>query len=130
MSRSSILVVLLAAVAVVGCSRTEPVHDVTSAPVVAKSGSASATQVHDVIIQALQQNGWYVLQDDPGTIVAETVVNERHRATIRIDHSATQYSITYQDSDLLLYDGEEIHRNYNAWIKRLEEQINQDLSEV
>jgi hypothetical protein len=34
----------------------------------------------------------------------------------------------YKDSDVLLYDGTKIHRNYNKWVELLERQINIELS--
>jgi hypothetical protein len=123
------LAVVLVGFAVAGC-RTAPVYNVSSAPVVAKSGQVSAAEVRGAIVDALHDKGWTVKQDDPGKILAEILVRERHRADIRIDYSATQYSITYMDSDKLLYDGTNIHKNYNKWIMDLQEEINLRLSEV
>lgn len=104
-----------------------PVYNVSSAPVVESSGPVSAAQVHDAIVGALTDKGWTVREDNPGKILAEIMVRT-HKADIAIDYSSTQYSITYQDSEDLLYDGSTIHRNYNKWIKLLEEQINVRLS--
>jgi hypothetical protein len=125
--RLSALVVI--GLALAGCARTMPVYNVSSAPVAAPSGQLSAAQVRSAIIEALHDKRWIVKQDDPGKIMAE-IMARSHRADIDIDYSATQYSITYRDSANLRYDGSEIHRNYNKWIKLLERQINQRLSEV
>lgn len=123
------VIVVLICLAIASCARTMPIHNVFSAPVVAPSGPLSAAQVRGAIIEALHDKGWVVRQDNPGKIEAEVVVRT-HRADVEINYSATQYSITYKDSDNLLYDGSKIHRNYNKWVMLLETEINQRLSEA
>jgi hypothetical protein len=122
------VLVLLIALALAGC-RTMPVYNVSVAPVVAASGQLDAAEVRSAIIQALNDKGWIVKENAPGRILAEVLVRT-HRADVAIDYSATQYSISYQNSDNLLYDGSNIHRNYNKWIMLLQEQINRRLSEA
>ena len=122
------VLLLLIALALAGC-RTMPVYNVSAAPVVAASGQLDAAEVRSAIIQALNDKGWIVKEDAPGRILAEVLVRT-HRADVAIDYSATQYSISYQNSDNLLYDGSNIHRNYNKWIMLLQEQINRRLSEA
>jgi hypothetical protein len=129
MRLSAVVVIVGIGLALAGCAHTMPVYNVSSAPVAAPSGQLSAAQVRGAITEALYDKGWVVKQDDPGKILAEVLVRN-HRADIEIDYSATQYSIAYRDSANLLYDGSVIHRNYNKWIKLLERQINQRLSEI
>jgi hypothetical protein len=124
------VLMVLVGVAVAACARTVPVYNVSSAPVVARSeGQQSTAQVRSAIIAALQGNGWIVKQDNPGKIVAEILVRS-HMAEVELDYSTTQYSITYKDSDNLLYNGSTIHRNYNTWIVRLQRQIDQHLNKA
>ena len=123
------VVVVLIGLAVLGCARTTPIYNVSAAPVVAKSGEATSAEVRGAIVDALTDKGWAIKQDDPGRILAEVNVRN-HRADIAIDYSATQYSITYQDSENLLHDGSMIHRNYNKWVMLLEREINQRLSDA
>jgi hypothetical protein len=124
----ALMTIVLIGFAVASC-RTMPVYNVSAAPVVTKSGQVSAAQVHAAIVEALHDGGWVVKQDDPGKILAEVLVRT-HRADVEIDYSPTQYSISYKDSEDLLYDGSMIHRNYNKWIMLLETRINQRLSEA
>jgi hypothetical protein len=126
---SAFVVIVLISLAIAGCVRTVPVYNVSSAPVAAPAGPLSTAQVRAAIIEALHDKGWVVRQDNPGRIEAEVLVRT-HRADVEIDYSATQYSITYKDSENLLYDGATIHRNYNKWLVLLERQINQRLSEA
>ena len=125
----ALVLIALITIAAAGCVRTMPVYNVSSAPVAAPSGQLSAAQVRGAIIEALHDKGWIVREDNPGKIVADILVRT-HRAGVAIDYSPTQYSISYKDSENLLYDGSEIHRNYNKWIMLLERQINQGLSEA
>jgi hypothetical protein len=123
------MTIVLIGFAVASC-RTMPVYNVSDAPVVTKSGQVTAAQVHDAILGALNDKGWVVKQDDPGKILAGIVVHDRHKATVNIDYSPTHYSITYMDSENLLYDGTNIHKNYNQWVMSLEEEINLRLSQI
>ena len=121
---ASMVVVLAAA----GCARTQPVYNVTGTPVVTSSASAlSLQQVRDAITRAAQAKRWRVEQIQDGHLVA-TVVVRRHTAVVDINYTTTDYSITYKDSDVLLYDGQKIHRNYNKWVKLLDERISQELN--
>jgi hypothetical protein len=95
----------------------------------AKTGQLSAAQVHDAIIEAATDRGWIVKEDDPGRILLEIFVRQ-HSAMVTVDYSPTAYDITYTDSELLMYDGSNIHRNYNQWVKLLEQQINRRLAEA
>jgi hypothetical protein len=122
--------IVLIGFAAAGCARTMPVDNVSAEPVVTKSGQVSDAQVHDAILGALNDKGWVVKQDDPGKILAGIFVNDRHKATVNIDYSPTTYSITYNDSERLLYDGTNIHRNYNNWIMLLQQEINMRLSQI
>lgn len=95
----------------------------------AKTEQLSAAQVRGAIIEAATDRGWIVKEDDPGRILLEIFVR-RHSAMVTIDYSPTTYDITYTDSENLLYDGSNIHRNYNGWIMLLQQQINRRLNEA
>jgi hypothetical protein len=50
-----------------------------------------------------------------------------HVAVVDINYSTTSYSISHKSSTNLLYDGTEIHKNYNSWIHNLQEEIEKRL---
>lgn len=129
MPRKLILAVSLAIIVVLqGCARTLPVYNITDTAVITGSGNAATeAQVRNAIATAAQSKGWQVQQVEGGHMVA-TIVVRRHTAEIDINYSATDYSITYKDSDVLLYDGQKIHRNYNKWIKHLNDRIVRNLN--
>lgn len=114
----------------VACARTQPVYNVTEAPVVTtSSGTPSLDQVRDAIATACREKEWLVNPVEDGLIVATANVRS-HRAVVDIRYSPTSYSITYKDSDALLYDGSQIHRNYNKWIKLLSDRIDLELNKI
>jgi hypothetical protein len=102
---------------------------VDDAVIEAKTGQLSAAQVRGAIIEAATDRGWIVKEDDPGRILLEIFVRS-HSAIVTINYSPTTYDITYTDSENLLYDGSNIHRNYNGWILLLQQQINRRLNEA
>jgi subtilisin family serine protease len=96
-------------------------------PVVTGSGTElSANQVRDAIVKAAHTKGWAVQDGSNGRLVA-TVYVRTHMAEVEIDYSPEAYSISYRNSDNLLYNGSNIHRNYNKWIQLLEIRINEEL---
>ena len=48
-------------------------------------------------------------------------------AVVDIKYTNKAYSIDYVSSQDLLYDGNQIHRNYNKWVKILEQDINKEM---
>lgn len=145
MRPQALIAIALIVLSIAGCSRTAPIYNVYSAPMPdpsehlsemqakgatenVKSRTLSAEQVRGAVMEAASDNGWIVMEDDPCRLILKLVVN-RHRAFVSVDYSATTYSITYEDSVLLMHDGTNIHRNYNLWVKNLQDQIDRRLAE-
>ena len=130
--RSKVLILSLLALILVlsGCARTLPVYNVTDAPVESVSGAqVTQAQVGDAIAKAANDKGRLVNRVSDGHIEA-TIHVRQHAAVVDIRYFAISYDITYKSSDVLLYDGEKIHRNYNKWIKILEQRINNNISSL
>ena len=51
-------------------------------------------------------------------------------AVVDIDYTQTTYSIKYNESTNLDYDGEKIHKNYNGWIQNLDKAIKVQLQNL
>ena len=129
-SKVSILSLLALILVISGCARTLPVYNVTDAPVESVSGAqVTQAQVGDAIAKAANDKGWLVNRVSDGHIEA-TIHVRQHAAVVDIRYFATSYDITYKSSDVLLYDGEKIHHNYNKWIKILEQRINNNISSL
>jgi hypothetical protein len=125
-ARAWVLLLGLLAVALVGC-RSNPVYNVTGAPVITSTRSYKASDVRYAIQQAGASLGWQMKDVRPGLIVGTLYVRD-HMAQVDIPYNRQSYSIIYRDSSNLGYDGVNIHSNYNSWIQSLSAAINSRLS--
>lgn len=97
--------------------RTQPVYNVQNLPAFTGQGQpATIEQIHDAIVSGATSKGWQVRELGDGHLVAQIFVRS-HMAEVDIIYDENGYSITYKNSSNLLYDGTEIHRNYNKWVK-------------
>ncbi len=105
--------------------RTRAVYNVDHMGAYTGSGrKATAQQVHDAIIAGATSKGWSIEESADGHLIAQIYVRS-HMAQVDIKYDETGYSITYKDSTNLDYDGTEIHRNYNGWIREMVVKINE-----
>jgi len=111
------LMVGVAVVGLPGCAL--PIYNIKDAPV---GREATAEQVKFAILRAGATLGWQMRQVRPSEIEG-TLYLRNHMAKVDIPYSAQSYSIIYKDSLNLLYDGTNIHKNYNGWIKNLDAAI-------
>ena len=126
MKRSLLTFTLLAFVAISGC--VAPLVNVTDSAVTTGSErSASIKELSEAVIRAGGSLGWRVQRITPGHIVA-TLFLRSQMAAVDITFNEDIYSIIYKNSSNLKYDGKEIHRDYNGWIKKLDDAINREFS--
>ncbi|MAZ04332.1 MAG: hypothetical protein CMN56_14460 [Sneathiella sp.] len=121
---------MVAALAVLlsGCfGRVQPVYNAEANPVPVKLQETSLDNIGTIIQTSAINRGWVVSDVQPGKMKA-TLRNRTHVAVIEITYTKTNYSINYVSSVDLLYDGEKIHRNYNKWIRTLQNDINKNLN--
>lgn len=114
------------ALTLVGCV-TNPIYNVTDAPVTTSTRSYQVRDVRGAILQAGTSLGWQMRAVDPGLIIGTLNVRD-HMAQVEISYDRRTYSIVYRDSNNLDYDGANIHKNYNSWVQRLSTAINSRLS--
>lgn len=111
----------------VGCGRTDPVLNVRNAPIVAPAGTQNLQNIKRTIILAGTRTGWQMRASGPGLIVG-TIFRGGHMAKVNVEYSADRYSIIYNDSSNLGYDGEGIHQTYNRWVTDLDKNIRKALA--
>jgi hypothetical protein len=116
----SLVLVLMVAFLAAGC-RTRPIQNVVDRPLPTLSGR-TAEQVAQAIERAGAETGWKMQREAPGRIKA-TLNVRKHVAVVSISYTASSYGVQYVSSENLLADGDQIHRKYNAWVKRLCEAI-------
>jgi len=113
-----------------GCGNTAPLLNYENSPVTTVSGKkAKAEQVKKAIILAGTQKGWQMKEVKPGLLEA-TIFRSNLMAKININYSPDSYSITYKDSSNFRYDGTNIHKRYNHWIRLLNDQIRSQLINI
>jgi hypothetical protein len=112
--------ILLLTLGLMGC-RSAPVYNVEDAAVNV-GPAASLKAVKKAIMAAGAGLGWQMRQTEPGVITG-TLFLRKHMAKVKIPYSKTNYSILYEDSSELGYDGTNIHNNYNGWVQNLDRAI-------
>ncbi|WP_337262649.1 MULTISPECIES: hypothetical protein [unclassified Serratia (in: enterobacteria)] len=106
-----------------GCSRTAPVAQIHTT---VTAGHTEA-QVRTAILKAGIQRQWIMTEAGPGVINGRLQARD-HVAEIRINYSATSYSINYANSLNLQSSGGKIHKSYNRWVLNLDKDIQLNLS--
>ena len=123
MTKKIILIVLALVVALgIGC-RSSIVKNVHDAPMTfATENKPSIEQIKKAIIVAGSGLGWRIKSQSPGHLIG-TINLREHNAIVDIKYTTENFSITYNSSTNLNYDGTNIHSNYNGWIQNLEKAI-------
>jgi len=123
------VVVAVGAVALtIGCvSVVAPVSNVERQPISASKPSLTLDEVGNAIVRAGASLSMTMQKVRPGLITA-TYTPRGLSATMEIRYDTRQYSITYKDSQGLKYDGSQIHKTYNNWVRSLDNRIRVQLS--
>lgn len=119
---AKLILVALAALTVVACQRVVPIYSVEHQPFPSAVEVLSEKKIEIAIIHAGAIRGWVVSRNEAGEL--EAVLTPRtHMAKVKIDFNKEGFSISYADSKELMYTGTTIHRNYNKWVKNLQDDI-------
>ncbi len=122
------ITLLVATLLVAGC-RSAPVYNVADARFTSTAQGVTQEDVAGAIISAGRSLGWIMKEQGPGQILG-TLHLRSHTAIVDINYDLTQYSITYNNSTDLDYDGTNIHSNYNGWIQNLSNAIDVQVSNL
>ncbi|MEN3976592.1 hypothetical protein [Emcibacter sp. SYSU 3D8] len=110
--------------------RTKPILNIVDEPVATGSGDRpNLMEVERAIRAGAVQKGWLVTKIKDGHLQAELTLR-RHFAKVDIIFTPETYSITYNDSQMLRYDGHKIHRNYNKWIEFMADRIREQFTRL
>lgn len=112
-----------------GC-RTAPIYNASGVPLPARPGAAlTLGDVSQAIASAGRKLGWRMEEVRPGELTG-TLALRKHRAVVAITHDTAKFDITYKASEMLRQEGDQIHRNYNNWIRNLEKAIQSEIALV
>ncbi|MCB1859343.1 MAG: hypothetical protein KDI63_13770 [Gammaproteobacteria bacterium] len=123
----AVLSIAIVTLALTGCPHQADVYNVENASIVANIANVSAADVRKAIIRAGGTLGWNIKDAGPDRLEG-TLHLRSHVAKVDIPYSPTSYSILYNDSTNLRYDGTKIHSNYNGWIQNLHKAIQVQLN--
>jgi hypothetical protein len=126
----AILLVLVVALLPSGAfaSRQEPIYNIVNHPVPAAAQKLSRDTIAKAIIAGGARMQWKIGPNPDGTLTGTIVVRGKHHATVTITYSQTNYNVTLVSSTNLLQEGNLIHRNYNAWVRDLQKNIDDQLT--
>ena len=107
------------------------IQNVDNAPINVSSSNYDLSDVTKAIQRAGTGLGWQMKEETPGHIVG-TLYLRTHMAKVDITYTLDEFSINYRDSSNLQYDPsrDTIHKNYNGWIKNLNNAINAQLVSI
>ena len=109
------------------CGQLADVYNVENEPVVTGTGKVpTLEEVSIAIRKGVTAKTWRVQNVSENQIIAHYTKGTRI-VRVKIDFSPQQYSITYSSSERMRYDGTNINRRYNSWIRGLRKEINSAL---
>ena len=109
-------------------SRQEPIYNIVNHPIPAAAQKLSRDAIAKAIITGGARTQWQIGPNADGTLTGTIVVRGKHHATVTITYSQTNYNVTLVSSTNLLQEGNLIHRNYNAWVRELQKNIDDQLT--
>jgi len=116
-----LMIVLFAAF--VGC-RTAPIASIQDEKLWT-DGATSLADAAEAIWRTGRKVGWNIESVAPGELRG-TLHMRMHVAVVQITHDESHFSIRYESSENLLQSGNLIHRNFNAWLRSLADQIERE----
>ena len=119
--KSLIRVLPVVGLLLLAACRANPLYNVESAPLNAPEG-ATISQVTEAVKQAGLGLGWQMKPEKEGQMTGRLSLRT-HVAVVDIIYDTKKYSIYYLDSTNLNYDGQNIHTNYNNWVRNLSNAI-------
>src|SRR6266545_1964122 len=103
-SRFHVLIITTAIALLAGCNTTQPIYNVSAAPVASVNKKDVTTDdVSKAILRAGASLGWEMIPGKPGHITG-TLKLRNHVAVVDIDYTAKSYNIKHRESTNLNYD--------------------------
>ncbi len=126
---------LIAALALAGC-RAAPLYspsDIAFAePPTTVTKVLTTEDYKNAIIRGGAKRGWTFQEEEPGHLIGDVAVRNKHFATVDIYFDTESFSISYKSSQNLNYNAgrNKIHPNYNSWIQNLQGEIQAEITQM
>ena len=108
--------------------RIQPIYVPSSVALPSGLETAPLSDIRDGILDAGAAKGWRMKELEPGVIRGTLDVQNKHQAVVDVVYTNQSFAIKYVSSRNLLSQDGNIHRSYNAWVRRLETNISSNLS--
>ena len=118
--------VLMGALAVIGCRKGVPIENPSAGISVSKS--LTQAQVRKAIYAACPMTGWVPHDVSTNTIEAALTVRGKHHIVVDIDYSPNMYTIKHKSTSNMGEKDGNIHPNYNKWVNTLRHNIDRQLA--
>ncbi len=105
---------------VTGCATTAPIESPVTQNI---PTGLTDNEVKGVIVTTASAREWRVSKSSKGSLEM-FYARGKVSATIRVDYTTSNYTITYVSSTNMKAAGGKIHKNYNRWIRNLVKDIN------
>jgi hypothetical protein len=117
-------------IAFAACNRMEPIYNVEGDAIPAGTQQKlSSEQVGKAIAKAAIEQGWIVSEVKPGLLHC-TIKWKDHSAIADITYTKQDYNIELDSSQNLKESDGMIHRKYNEYVHKLQNEIDKKLSQV
>lgn len=114
-------------VVLTGCDRIQPIYNVQDTSIPAAAHKLSVEQIGSVIMKTALDGGWNVNAVKPGILRCSMKWLD-HTAVVEVVFTDRTYSIRHVSSENLKEDAGQIHRKYNNYIHKLQNDIDHALS--
>lgn len=127
MFKYNFLMVSLVVIALCACSnRSEKIRNLEDIIVPTHITSAGENVVRTCIIRGAEKRKWTCMESGYNKLVCQNLTRT-HSAEIAINYTPTSYSIKYLNSTNLNENDGLIHRKYNLWIQKLNNEIRKEM---
>jgi hypothetical protein len=126
MARLTATLLLVVPLMTTACSKTRPVMNVEDHPLPPGAETLPLDQIGRSIAYGGEQAHWQIEPVAPGRMSGK-FDDGKHEAVINITYDQRAYSISLVNSTNLHQEGDEIHKRYDKWIRRLEQDIDRAL---
>ena len=126
MTHRTLIATCLAVTLVTAC-RTVPI--LTPDAPLSPPASATLADIGRAVVAAGTDLGWVIELQESGE-ARGTLSLRDHQAVVKIRFSKQSLQIDYVSSLNLLHSGNDIHRNYNNWVKNLRVEIQKRVAKL
>ncbi|MBP6950787.1 MAG: hypothetical protein KA112_00135 [Alphaproteobacteria bacterium] len=117
-----LLLIAVVTSGLMGCANHVPIYNVNQHLMPFEAKKMSSQEIGRRICEAVAKRGWRCDSTTPQTLICH-LEKRAHKAIVQIDYNTCFFSINYIDTCNLNYEAGEVHRNYNSWIKKMENDI-------